>query len=295
MRFITTISLTVAAVLLACPASAYKYQTIQYPGASQTYVTGVNSYGVVTGYYIDPTTGATFGFFEHGGKYTQVSIPNSSGTWLTGVNDSEQLCGYFHTISGGVGLDEGFELLGSKLTPFSIKKTRATYPQGINNSGQISGYADTKTLGNPVEEGFVLKSATSTSKVVISVPGQTSTWAIGISKVGDVVGFAGADLNTGTPLEGFLYAASTGTLTTVSAPNAVQTKFYGINTVGEAVGFTADASGTPTGFTYQNGAFTPFVIPGYLYAIPQAISDLGVIVGYGSPNATTVVGFIAAP
>jgi probable HAF family extracellular repeat protein len=270
-------------------AATYTVQTIAYPGATQTYAQGINDSGTIAGYYTDDT-GTSHGFLWRGGTFKPVTISGSTDTWVTGINNSDDFCGYIHLSSGQT---MGFTQIGTTVTEFAASsKARATFASGINESGVVAGYDVTGSLATGVDSGFIASGGTVTP---VTVSGQTSTWVEGLNGNEDVVGFAGANLDPATPVEAFAYVASTKTTTPVNMPGMVQTRFYAINASNEIVGYGLDSSSVSHSFTYESGVFTDFTIPGYTVAIPEGISDRGVIVGWAITTSNSVVGFIATP
>lgn len=268
---------------------AYTITTLQYPGASETYATGVNSSGVVVGTYYD-SGGIAHGFIYTNGTYTAFSIPATSGTWITGINDAETIVGYFH---GSNGETLSFTLSGTTVTPFYIRLAKETLALGINQAGESVGYSE--PLGSSkAASGFTYAGGTFTT---FKLSGQANTWLTGISRTGNrVVGYTGAALSSGTPVAAFVISGGTA-VTFATAPGAVQTFLNGVNDLGAAVGYGITAAAAVNAFVYKGGSFTPFTIGGAITTIPNGISDAGVIVGSYTPTSdpNTVYGFIATP
>jgi probable HAF family extracellular repeat protein len=70
------------------------------------------------------------------------------------------------------------------------------------------------------------------------------------------------------------------TYTPISDPNGVQTNCYGISSAGTVVGYYNMADDAAVGFTYSNGTFSDFTLPGISGALPTAVSTNGIIAGY---------------
>ena len=79
--------------LFAFVYSGGTYTTIDVPGSTSAYVTGINASGVVAGDY---TSGSTeFGFVDSGGTYTTIDVAGSTDTYVEGINNSGQVTGYY--------------------------------------------------------------------------------------------------------------------------------------------------------------------------------------------------------
>jgi probable HAF family extracellular repeat protein len=258
---------TIFAAAVVRAATTYTFATLQYPSSNQTYATGINSAGVVVGYYFD-TTGTAHGFVYQGSTFGTFDIPKAGGTWITGVNDSDTIVGYFTYALNGISLDIGFELHLIDFTKIEASKSLDTFPTGINNSDTITGYSEVG-LTNFTAKGFTYSSGTFTT---VSVNKQANTWVTGLNNSGQVVGYAGAGTLKTDTLEGFVQ--QNGQITTVSYPGATQTVFSGINDPGAIVGYESGTSGIPTGFVYQGGTFTQILDSQATTLVPQRFLGL---------------------
>jgi probable HAF family extracellular repeat protein len=70
------------------------------------------------------------------------------------------------------------------------------------------------------------------------------------------------------------------TYTPISDPNGVQTYCYAISNAGTVVGYYNTSGDAAIGFTYSNGTFSDFSLPGISGALPIATSTNGIIAGY---------------
>src|SRR5262249_40987110 len=90
--------------------------TIDYPGASKTEPVGVSNNGLVAGFYIDGTTGATRGFerFADGSLSSPIIDPNDNlnFTRAFGVNNAGTVVGDYENFDGNVFTFHGFILSG---------------------------------------------------------------------------------------------------------------------------------------------------------------------------------------
>ena len=72
------------------------------PGASATFITGINARGELVGYY-DDTNSGPHGFIDNNGKITTINAPgayNNADTILTGINNRGEAVGYYIDSSG---------------------------------------------------------------------------------------------------------------------------------------------------------------------------------------------------
>jgi uncharacterized membrane protein len=70
-----------------------EYTSIDYPGASITYVFGLNDAGQVTGTYRD-VLGTLKGFIYMSGVYTTIAYPGATETYVGGINNTSQVVGW---------------------------------------------------------------------------------------------------------------------------------------------------------------------------------------------------------
>lgn len=113
-----------------------EYTSIDYPGASITYVFGLNDAGAITGTYRD-ALGTLKGFTYNQGTYTSVTYPGATETYLGGINNSNVAVGW-KVEAGKV---NGFVLNGSSYRPVIVPFATAanTKPRAINDLGQVVG------------------------------------------------------------------------------------------------------------------------------------------------------------
>jgi Bacterial Ig-like domain (group 3) len=118
---------------------------IDYPGASQTDVWGINNSGTLVGFYRDAT--GTHGFSGSLGSLTpiNVSFPTASSTEAFGINDAGTIVGRY--LDGAA--EHGFKDAGGIFTSIDFPVTLSFLTQnstdafGINNSSRIVGiYTD---------------------------------------------------------------------------------------------------------------------------------------------------------
>jgi probable HAF family extracellular repeat protein len=112
------------------------YTTIDFPGATITYVFGLNDAGTISGSYRD-TMGLVRGFVYSAGVYTSVNYPSANETIVTGINNSNKIVGWkieANKVSG-------FLFNASKYRPIIVPfpGASATRARAINDAGAIVG------------------------------------------------------------------------------------------------------------------------------------------------------------
>jgi len=137
----------VAATIVGCLLSAVSpakasdltFTTIDEPGASNTYLYGINDAGQIVG----NATNSTGGFLYSNGSFIQLPFPAGDAF---GINNSGQ-------IVGGPGSGyQGYLYSGGKLTSFNPGVCNSsTYAYAINDTGQIVGSCQ---VGSPFR-GFL--------------------------------------------------------------------------------------------------------------------------------------------
>lgn len=227
------------------PFTSGTFHSVQFPGAVQTQLTGLNDKGVTVGYFYPTNQGVAFdnqfGFFEKNGVFTEVNNPHTptqpnSGVLienqLLGVNDHNIAVGFYNDAMGN---SHGYTYnihTGKFSADINDPNAVSTVTAAINNKGDIAGfYTDSAGVTHGfLEDHFVFKT--------VDAPGATQTELLGVNDHGIAVG---EDIVNGV-MHGIIYDAHTGTFTTLDDPNGVATTFNGINDKGEIVGFYTDAT-----------------------------------------------------
>jgi len=124
------------------------YSTIDVPGATKTYVSGINNLGDICGSYVD-ASGVNHGFVMSNGIVTTLDFPGATTTNAQSINDSGEIVG--STVVADV--RHGYLFSNGNFTMIdapgaSMAKSGAslsgTDVHGINASGEIVGtYQDT--------------------------------------------------------------------------------------------------------------------------------------------------------
>jgi probable HAF family extracellular repeat protein len=168
------------------PITRFSYTQIDYPGATSTWVSGINNAGAVAGSYQLEVGGASHGWVWSGGIFSTVDCAGASSTEVTGINNVGSVVGITVNASG---VATGFvrELAGPTCVPVSVPGAISTWPADINDAGQVVGhFVDPAS----VQHGFVWAAGVYT---VLDVPGASWTIADGINEAGRVVGISGTE------------------------------------------------------------------------------------------------------
>jgi hypothetical protein len=215
-----------------------------FPGSSQTMVTGVNQNGDTVGIYVD-NGGNTHGFTKIGGTFTTVDQPGTVFNQGLGINNSDETVGYSSAIDpmGAIG-QTAYSQLGGVFTNINLLLPANDDSQaaGINNAGNIVGFY----MEGMDSIGFLDVGGTIST---IDPFGSVFTQALGINDSGEIVGFY---LDAMGFQHGFI--DNGGVFTTFDPAGSMGTTINGVNDVGQIVGFYTDANDNVIGFV---GTSTP--------------------------------------
>src|SRR5271170_2133525 len=235
--------------VLTLPPAPSNFTRENFPGATGgTQVVGIDAAGDTVGFYIDPM-GNTHGFFKpFGGSFTAVDQPTSVFNQLLGINQAgNEIAGYssFTDPTGMTG-QKAFSLVGATYTNIDALLVTAFGPNfnsqgtGVNNAGTVVGFYQYDAVGDFA--AFVDTTGLVTS---FQYPGSTSTQALGINDLGEIVGdYVAGNGN----MYGFL--DNDGIFTTIDPFGSTAVVANGISDDGtpRIVGFYTDANGNTIGF-----------------------------------------------
>jgi probable HAF family extracellular repeat protein len=251
----------------------YKFRSVDYPGAINTYLDDYDA-GTAVGEFFYPEVDEYFYF--SGTSYHVLNIPGASGAEVNSINSSHQMAGAYQDSAGH---EHGFVYDGKSLTTIDAPGATDTYASEISDSGLIVGfYYNSKG----VTRGFLDSNGTFTK---INYPHSSTTYANGVNSSGDIVGYYND--SQGFP-HGFLL--SNGVYSSFDFPGAKGTFAYDINDAGTIAG-TYDA-GAEHGFTYAGGVFTTVDVPGATSTVLLRIKKNQNVVGYLTDSLDEVHGFI---
>lgn len=257
------------------------FTTIDVPGASLTYVSGVNSAGDMVGWYVPTGSSTSNGFLLSGGNFTFLNYPGGYDTEARGITDAGLIVGNAYISSEGT---VGFTYQGGVFNTIQINGYPDTCAEAINSSGAIVG-----GYGFGDANGF---EQVGTKVRNITPPGiQGTVIATGINKVGQIVGWSYDNNHAG-----FFY--QNGKYRTINVPNSENyTEAWGINDRGVVVGwyFGCAPSCTEHGFVLTKGKYFSFDYPGAMFTFALGINNAGQMVGGYSLDGVTTHGYVTSP
>lgn len=236
------------------------------PGSSafgaNTFVTGLNSRGLVVGF---TTTSAMFGsrgFMLRHGSYTALTYttrlrPHTIyNTRAMGTNDRGDIIGYYYPwFIHGIDFwrppdSRGFIYRRGVYTLLKGPPgCTGVEPHGINNSGDIVGRYEDK---NRVSHGFFLHHGILTT---LDVPGASATVLTGINDKGDMVGYSDKGPTASSRVDEHAFLLHHGVFTPLNVPGAVVylgnryvTEAEALNDKGQIVGNYVDSASRQRGF-----------------------------------------------
>lgn len=218
-------------------------QTLDYPGATDTHLEGVNNRGVAIGDYDNGDTSTEYAVtysFQSGTWAMLPNIPNYPNNEGYGINDFGVALGQAFGASANEAWiwDPSSQAYSFFAVPGSTEYT--TYPGLLNDKGQVVGqYQDT----SGVWHGFLKEGETYTT---IDPPDSIYTYALGINNSGTIAGFWG---NLSGGYEGFV-RTSDGVFTVVDFPGGLETQIDAISDRGDICGVYISPN---------TGQWTPFV------------------------------------
>jgi hypothetical protein len=229
----------------AIPAqAAYKYTSIEYPGATLTQVFGINNPGKLVGAAAIGTT--TIGFEYDSRRATFTVLPNVPGAPITstlGINNSGVIVG---SAGNNNNDDRGVILDKGAFAFFSNPGWAFTQGRAISNtSGLVSGYSFD---GSASYVGFIYDVKHNTFNNFLPSP---FTIAQGINGRQDVVGNVTLDVNVaypGAPADSYGFVRHrSGTIQLFGVTGGFGVRGRGINNSGLITGFFTDSTGTQRG------------------------------------------------
>ncbi|MFZ3340772.1 MAG: hypothetical protein WA609_04765 [Terriglobales bacterium] len=261
-----------AVALGLAKTKVYKFRSIDYPGAIESFVYDYDDRSAV-GWAAYPGDDV-IAFYFHANTYRFLdALPAAS--FIHGINASGQMVGTYYD-SADIG--HGFLYSGSTLTTIDPPGSTSTSAWGISDTGSIVGFYSDASGGH---NSFLYKKGTFTT---IEYPHAAQTIANGINSAGDIVGYYD------DPAHGFLLKG--GTYSSFDFPMAESTEAYAINDAGEIAGTYIDARDVEHGFTYSGGMFTQVDVPGAADTELYRIKNNKNVVGSVKDSLGEVHGFI---
>jgi uncharacterized membrane protein len=269
-------------------SAVLKYTKIDYPGARDTNVTGVNNQDQILGGAITIENGVEVsrGFLmQNGGFSMPIEVPGTNYTAPMGINNLGHI-----TIAtrDDNRLIHGFLLVNGKFTQIDYPESTQSGPHAINDLGNIVGFVQFGGFGN--SRGYLLTPGGTPNPFSLIMYQNYSTDAYGINNNGDIVG----DFVDGAGLHGFIRRGSV--FEPINYPLARNTSARGINNNGDIVGIFGASLDTARSFIMRDNVFTEFVVPGAMATNVVSIRDDGTLAGYfldGNQRTHGFVGYLA--
>lgn len=291
-------------------AQGYDYESIDYPGASDTQIFGVNDRGDAVGNgFIDPDV-FPFVYDTRKGTVTNVApVAGFDDTALLGIADSGDLAG--SVFQNDTGIESGLILdKNGAATVFDHPDAvNFTLARAISTPGLVTGFRDSPDP-NTFGAGFLYDPRSGTFTDIVP---SFFTLAQGINARGQVVGSA-LFLNeddpcaTGGPSGSVHYGwlRTTDGNVTYFTVNGKRTRARGITDSGTITGWFSDPdTGDVKGYVAElDGTQCQditiaeadlLVFPGATETSPQGITNSGKVVGNYLDDVGASHGFVATP
>jgi probable HAF family extracellular repeat protein len=213
---------------------------VDFPGATFTVVTGLNSSGIATGFYND-TAGAQHGFTFDGSNYSTLDYPGSLLTDPLKINDAGTIVGTFVDASGGT---HGFSYRAGQWRQIDFPGASDTEAYGINAEGDIVGVYDGY---QPVTHAFLLRNG---QYHRIDTPFGTQANAFAINDGGSIAGLGYTDPYVG-PFTSFVLSRNS--FSSFQFPGSIFSELLSINDSNDLAGIFVDPDGATWGMVTVSG------------------------------------------
>src|SRR5438034_2505816 len=210
------------------------YTTIDYPGAADTYLTGINDLGQIVGH---SSVGTGFLYDVQAQTFTTINRPLASQTYASAINNAGTIAGIFLHVHGRYSKWIGFELIDSQYHNISPPNAQSTFVIGVSASDKAVGYYTyASSFSNFFYDRGRYKDLPLPFEATVSGINPAGTTVVGVYSPSQNVtaGF----VNEGRSFQELQF------------PGTASTYASGINAAGEVVGSFADANGTYHGFTW---------------------------------------------
>jgi probable HAF family extracellular repeat protein len=222
-------------------------------------------------------------------SYSIQEVPSLNG----GFNQGNAINASGHVAGTSAGSPEqgflynGSSVIGIGVLPVPPINSLYSEAWGINASDEVVGETQT---------GEAYAMLYSAGKLVnLSPAGQSLSYALGINKSGQVVGYYA---NQGYQYSAFVWTPSkpngtTGTLTTLGDQlGGTYSIGTGVNDSGQVVGAATVANGNLHGFLYSAGKMTDLGTFGGIYSYANAVNNSGEVVGWSDLSSEVEHAFL---
>lgn len=306
---------------------AFRFASIDVPGATGTLATGINDRGHVVGIYYD-AAGNSHGFLLKRDRFFTVDVPGSlvgvSGTLQTeanGINPAGDIVGDYYAPPGAPGAPacttdtppfspqcrRGFLYSKGQFSDVLVPGKKGSIPNAISPDGTIYGcdhdddyYRSMVGFGRIGLDTYITLNAgggelkNPKQKVLASMNnGATPKGAI-------IVGLYVDPPKSGGTYRG--YVVQNGNFRPYDITGSTATQIWGINSDADFVGLYDDANGNEHGFLQRRGEDAPLTIdvpsgPPFNATLTDAyaINSAGAIVGLYIDATGNYHGYVAHP
>lgn len=269
----------VAALNGAAADPTNSFIDIDFPGATNTYVSGINNLGDIVGYYLDEA-GSVHGFLRDDTGFTTLDFPGEriTATEARGINDAREIVGYVRNDRGEwwhfLYRDGAFASFTARYSSDVVIVSQV----GINDDGVIAGtYRD---LSTGYVRGFTLSGYAFSPPFLyggeftpVVVVNPTFSQVHGINNRNHLVGDHAFIVNSQPSELGYVLAGDE--VRSFQVPGAERyTYAYGINDSDDAVGYYVGANGTRHGYLWSEGTFTTLDVAGAVETYAYVRDDL---------------------
>jgi len=273
---------SVSEVAAEKPIPPPQFIPVEVPGATATFVYGVNNAGVMVGLYDIGQN--QHGFAAFGGKFLTIDVPPPARTTCTGVNASNTISGFYVNPPGQDPPSRGFVYQDRHFVDIGPPLSEAV-ANGLNDLGEVVGQFTSDH--EKTYHGFLYDG---TNYQTLDVPDADVTSAIGVNNQGLVLVQYG--------MNGHKHAAiyDGSEYTTIDVPEATDTFPAGINNFGD-VSFTwFDARANTHAALLHAGQYYKFMVPNSNETAAGGVNDKDVIVGeYYDHTLTVTPGYKLIP
>lgn len=261
----------------------YSYQTLDYPGSSQTIFWGLNDFGELAGQF-EINAGTAHAMAYRHGRFELLDTA-VLGTYFSAAGGPSDLGVTFGGYADATGVQHGFALHGNRLETVDFTGHLNSNVDGLNDFGVVLGvYWDADGIFHGVQR-------LGRFDTTFDVSGARDTYPLGINDTGESVGY----WDTADGVTHGFYRDARGKITTLDVPGALATVALGINDVGQIAGYWFDNTGRIHAFVESKGKFTTFDMPGAANTYATAINNFGVIAGEWQDAQKHRHGLVATP
>jgi hypothetical protein len=229
----------------------FRIMNENFPGSTQTQVTGLNDLGVTVGFWSDMNNANqqndNFGFYWLHGRFHNVNFPTRNNSTppvnqLLGVNDQDVAVGFYNDAQGN---SHGytFGIHGGWFHRVTINGASSLTAAAINNRDDVAGFF---TNAKGAVDGFLRTARGRT--YTLAYPGASMTQALGVNDFREVVGVYTVGSGNNAVTHGFTWTPQRGFRSVDDPQGMGATTINGVNDFGDIVGFYTDGAGNTDGF-----------------------------------------------